>query len=202
MTGEMKMSRNNMWAAVPILTIALVLLTSCASLKLDQPSGDKQTVLVLPAKFSNPTHNKSYGFYYFYEIVSDPDEIVTTNTRITPYEAKFKLPIKGNMLIVDSLPPGNYIVKNVVIQHFGTGTSTTNRRARSRSDKFKLEYGKISIFSKSLNISLSYVDPGRIESITYRQEMASVSQAQRGEILADLKKLPNFDKWEVSSGYY
>ena len=180
-----------------LFPVLLFLVTSCAGLNITPPGPDKQTLLVLPAKFSNSTHNNRYGFYYFYEIVSGPDEIVTINTSITPYEAKFKLPIKGNMLIVDSLPPGNYIVINLVIQHFGSGTSTTYRRAQSRNDKFKLEYGKISIFSKSLNISLSYVDPGRIENITYRNEMTSVSQAQRGEILADLKKLPNFDKWEV-----
>ena len=128
---------------------SLILATSCAGLRIAPPGYDKQTLLVLPAKFSNPTHNKSYGFKYIYEIVSDPDEKVTIDTRVIPYEAVFKLPIKGGMLIVDSLPPGNYIVKNLVIQHYGTGTSPIHREARSTNVKFKLEYGKISILPKS-----------------------------------------------------
>lgn len=184
-------------SAVSFFLAFLILATSCAGLRIAPPGPDKQTLLVLPAKFSNPTHNKSYGFKYVYEIVSDPDEKVTIDTRVIPYEAVFKLPVKGGMLIVDVLPPGKYIINKLVIQHYGTGTSSTYRKTRSANVKFKLEYGKISILPKTLNITLSYEDPGRIETIIYRHRMVSVSSTQRGEILTTLKNLENFDKWEL-----
>ena len=179
------------------VVVCLLLITSCASLKITAPGSDKQTLLVLPAKFSNPTHNKSYGFYYTYEIVSDPDEEVTIDTLITPYRAIIKLPVKNGMLIVDSLPPGKYLVDKLVIQHVGTGTSKTHRKVVERNVKFRLEYGKVTILPRSLNISLSYKDPGRLETIIYRHRMEAVSAGQISEILATLKKLENFDQWRL-----
>ena len=88
--------------------------------------------------------------------------------------------------------------KSLVIQHIGTGTGTVNRKVIEINLKFGLEYGKVTILPKSLNITLSYKDPGRIDYINYRHRMEAVSAAQIDEILASLKKLENFDQWRLA----
>jgi len=189
---------------LPMISILSILLfvSSCAELKLDPPSQDSPTILVLPVRVTNTTERTSrHGFYYIYEIISDPDEKVSLDTRVIPYEAIIKLPRKGDMLIVDSLPPGRYLVDKIIIKHVGTGTPTYGNNVFSRKDKFKLVAGKITIFPLSLEVSLYNKTPGRGSNTTYAKKLVSVSLDQRYEILTTLKKLPNFDKWEVLDLY-
>lgn len=191
----MKMSHKNMWAAVPILAIALILLTSCASLKLDQPSGDKQTVLVLPVLVTNQAERAGqHGFYYIYEIVNEDDLAIT-------YEAVIKTPAKGDMLIIDTLPPGNYRVDKFMFKTVGSGDFTYGQNVFPRNDKFKLEWGRITIFSKSLNVRLYNKTPGRGADTSYSFDLYPVTQEQEEAIRGTLESLPNFEAWRLADSY-
>ena len=178
-----------------IFPMLLLLVTSCASLKLDPPSPDKQAILVLPVKVADTSTATSHAFYYIYEIVRDIDEVVT-DTSINPYKAIFKLPIKGDMLIVDSLPPGNYFVNKFEIKSVQRSGFTLGNNVQPRNDKFKLESGKITVFSKSLNVSMKNMGSAGIV-IKYDHSMMTVTDTQKEEVLTTLKKLPNFETWDV-----
>jgi len=177
-----------------VFPVLLFLITSCASLKLDPPSADVETILVLPVQVTNNSLTSRHAFYYIYEIVSTDDSDIT-------YEAVLRLPRKGDMLIVDSLSPGNYIVKKFVVLHEGTGSSSLHRKEYSRNDEIKLESGKITIFSNSLNVALKNRDPGRMEETIYSYGLNEVTSTQKEGIQETLTKLPNFDKWVVSNGW-
>jgi hypothetical protein len=178
-------------STILIVLSLLFLVNSCAELKIDPPSPDKPTILVLPVKVTNNSQRTSrHGFYYIYEILKAGD-------RSTSYEAIFKLPIKGDMLIVDSLPPGNYFVDKFIFKTVGSGDFTYGNNVQSRYDKFKLEDGKITIFSKSLEVLLFNQTVGRGNETTYDFKMAPVSPVQKEEILATLKALPNFESWKI-----
>lgn len=188
--------RKNLSTVMCVLAL-LLFVSSCIKLKIDSPGPNKQTILILPVQLTDTSQQGRHGFYYIYEIVSDPDEIVTIDTRIIPYEAIFKLPIKGDMLIVDTLPPGNYIVDKFIFKTEGSGDYTYGKNEAPRYDKFKLEVGKITIFSKSLDVKVWNETPGHGMSTSYDFDMVPVSLIQKEEILATLKKLPNFDKWKI-----
>ena len=126
-----------------IMPMMLLLLISCAGLKINPPSPDKQTILVLPAKITNTSLNTRYFYDYIYEIVSADSSDIT-------YLATFKLPIKDDLLIVDSLPPGNYIVNKFIFLPRGAGDHTYGNNVKSRNDRFKLESGKITVLSRNL----------------------------------------------------
>ncbi|HUV20600.1 MAG TPA: hypothetical protein VMZ32_02335 [Gammaproteobacteria bacterium] len=169
----------------------LLLVSSCAELKIYPPGPNKQTLLILPVQVTNKSQYSRHGFYYIYEILK-------AGSRSTAFEAIFKLPIKGDMLIVDMLPPGDYFVNKFIFKTVGSGDFTFGNNVQSRYDKFKLEAGKITIFSKSLNVLLFNSTPGRGKETTYNFKMVPVSSDQKRKILATLKELPNFDTWEIT----
>ena len=191
----MKMLCKNLWIKVPVLTIALVLLTSCVSLKLDQPSEDKQTVLVLPVLVTNQAQRHGQnGIYYIYEIVNEDDLTIT-------YEAVIRTPIKGDMLIIDTLPPGNYRVDKFMFKTVGAGGFTFGQNEFPRNDKFKLEMGRITILSKSLNVRLYNATPGRGSDTSYSFNIYPVTREQEEAIVTTLKALPNFEAWRLPDSY-
>lgn len=167
-------------------------ISACAGLKLSPPGLDKQSVLVLPVDVVNEAQIKRHGFYYIYKIER-------LDTSSTPYEAIFKLPIDGNMLIVDSLPAGDYAVKEFKFLPIGTGNATYGNNIEERNDKFKLEPGKITLFQKSLNVLMFNETVGRSMSTIYDFDMYPVSTLQKQEILATLKAQPNFSSWKLQN---
>ena len=174
-----------------MFAMLMIFITSCQTLKLDPPGPDKQAVVVFPVTVTNNTERTSrHGFYYIYNVVNEIDEDIT-------YKAVFKLPIKGDMLIVDSLPPGNYVVNQFMFKTVGTGDFTYGDNVFPRDDRFRLVAGKITIFSESLDVLLYNRIPGRGSSTTYSFNMNSVSRKQRDEVLATLEKLPNYSAWDV-----
>ena len=182
---------------VLILAILLLLVASCGTrtmspiIKLEPPGAIQQTILVLPVQVTNTTERtRRHGFYYIYEIVNKDDADIT-------HEAIFKLPLRGDILIVDSLPPGDYSVDKFIFKTIGTGDFSYGNNVFPRNDRFKLEAGKITIFSKSLNVSLYNKIPGRGSETTYNFNMVSMPLDQRQEVLTELRKLPNIDAWEI-----
>jgi hypothetical protein len=167
-------------------------LCSCAGPKLSPPGPGKQTVLVLPVEVTVESQLARYGYYYIYEIADrDSLEIV--------HEAIIDLPLKGDMLIVDTLPPGDYMVRKFTFKPKGSGDFTYGKNFQQRHDKFKLRQGKITIFSKSLNVLLYNKIPGRGMETSYHVRMEPVTAAQNTNIRSTLKALPNFESWEISA---
>lgn len=174
-----------------VFPVLLLLVTSCASLKLDPPGQGKQAILVLPVKVTNTSMTNRHLFYYVYEIAGADESM-------TPYKAVFKLPIKGDMLIIDTLPPGNYFVDKFTFLPSGSSADHSyGNNVQNRNDKFKLERGRITVFSKSLCVWMRNETPGRMGETVYGHDMITVSQSQKEEVLATLEMVPNFDKWQV-----
>ena len=176
-----------------IFSIAVALTVACTQpLTIDPPSAEKQALLVLPAKLTHKAHLRSYGFAYAYEIVSESDAV-------PPLRVVFKLPLKPGMIIVDSLPPGDYRVSKLLTIPVGSGDRTFNTRGRPRNDQFTLEAGKITILHTTLDVLVYNQTPGRGMSTSYRSQIQPVTQAQEDEIMTRLEAMPNFSAWQIRS---
>ena len=171
----------------------LFVISACSPLKLNAPGPKTETVLVLPVTVVNKAQTRRHAFYYVYKITSEHDQIA-------PYNAIIKLPLQGDMLIVDSLPPGSYAVTELKFLPIGVGDFSYGNNVQQRFDNFNLEAGKITVFQKSLNLSMYNPTVGRGRETTYAFDMKPVTATQREEILATLAALPNFASWEIQQG--
>ena len=172
-----------------ISTVLLSVVNSCAVLKLPPPDHDIKTILVLPFKVTDTTileYTRGHGFNYGYEIVGVDDENIK-------YEVIFALSNKKEILIVDSIPPGNYFVNKLNVFPKNIRAKANNKKGIPRYDQFELVSGKITIFLLSLNISVVDISGGR----RYYNKMILVEWRQKDQIIKKLKELENFDKWEV-----
>ncbi len=105
------------------------------------------------------------------------------------------------MLIIDTLPPGNYRVDKFIFKTVGSGDFTYGQNVLPRNDKFKLERGWITIFSKSLNVRIFNKTPGRGGNTSYSFDLYPVTREQEEAILGTLKTLPNFEAWGLAQDY-
>lgn len=182
-------------STILIVLTLLFVVNSCAELKIDPPGPERQALLVLPVLVINEAQRAGqHGFYYIYSIVNEDDLAIT-------YEAVIKTPVKGDMLIIDTLPPGNYRVDKFTFKTVGSGNFTYGQNAFSRNDKFKLELGRITIFSKSLNVRIFNKIPGRGGENSYSFNLYPVTREQEDAILVTLKTLPNFEAWLLTDSY-
>jgi hypothetical protein len=175
-------------ALLSVTVIALV--AACTPLSIAPPSPEKPTLLVLPAEVVLDAQNRNFGFAFAYKIIS-------LDNSAPPYRAIFKLPVKNDMLIVDSLLPGNYRVSSLLTIPLSVGDKTYNTRGRPANIRFRLEAGKITIVSQSLYVHTYNAIPGRGLSTTYETRIKQVTGQQRSEILSQLEALPNFSAWQV-----
>ena len=179
-------------STTPLIIALLLLLSACGGLKLDPPGPDRQAILVFPVEWINEAQTSDHGFYYIYEIskAGEPGVI---------HEAVIKLPIKGDMLLVDSLPPGKYAVTAFRFKTIGPGDFTYGQDVEVRNDPVTLEVGKITIFSHSLNVLTYHRIPGRGAETIYRFDVVRITSEQRAKALATLSELPNFESWTVAN---
>lgn len=168
----------------------MLALVSCASLELPPPTDSKSTLLVLPASFeSTSVHSGPMGFHYVYEIESEDGAEVS-------YQAVFSRPMPGDMLIVDSLPPGGYRLKALSFVPAGGGDHRYGNNRQLRKERFRLEAGKITVFEKRLEVRRYNSIPGRGMSMTYAHDFPQLGKQENAEIITALSEQPNFDKWE------
>jgi hypothetical protein len=175
-----------------LLLMFFLLVSACSSLHIDPPGPDRQTLLVLPARVSNPT-GAEHGYSYSYEIRR-------VDNSVPPYEVSFELPLQGDMLILDYLPPGDYYVSKLVSNPVNIGNLSVGYYAEDRSDGFRLKAGGITIFSKSLDVRIAEpVDNGAAGGkINYARRMVSVTPSHKSELLETLAKFKNFDEWNYT----
>lgn len=173
-----------------LLLFALSLLSSCAGLKVNPPDSSTPTMLIIPVELDAKVVSVKHGFYYLYEITK-------ANDTSFAYDVEIKFPVPGDMLIIDSLPPGDYYVRKFTFLPIGTGDKFYGNNSVARYDTFSLESGKVTIFSKSLRLKLRNEDPGRVGTIIYSFDIVPVTSDQENAILATLKQQANFDLWEV-----
>ena len=174
------------------LLCAIAVISACAGPKINPPAADRQAILVIPVDEDLNVVYVRYGFYYVYEILRSGDSSFK-------HEVAIKFPVAEHILIVDSLPPGDYLLRKLTIKPVGSGNREIPRPAAFRYDPFKLEAGKITIFPQVLKLTMWNQDPGRIAPILSRIDMLPLDASYRNEVLATLKKLPNFDTWEISA---
>jgi hypothetical protein len=127
-----------------VLTL-LFLVNSCAGLQINPPGPSTQALLIIPVEVDAKVVSVRHHFYYIYEITRADDTSFS-------YDVEIKFPIAGDMLIVDSLAPGDYYVRKFTIQQIGVAEQSYGKIPVARNDRFSLESGKITIFSKSLKI--------------------------------------------------
>lgn len=172
------------------MLLTSLLTVSCAQLKIDAPGSSAQTLLVIPVEVVSNVVSVRHGFYYQYEITSANDTSFAHNVDI-------KLPLPGDMLIVDALPPGDYYVRKFTFLPIGGGDRTYGNNSTPRFDAFSLKRGKITIFSRSLKVTMRNRNPGYAETIVYRFDIVPLGDVQKKAILNTLKSLPNFGAWEA-----
>jgi hypothetical protein len=168
----------------------LPLLFACTPLKLDPPTSDKQTLLILPATHTKNAESNKPGFYYVYEITSD-------DNRMAPFDAVIKYPLADDMVLVDSLPPGDYHVSKFSFFPMGVGDHTYGDNSYPMNEPFTLLPGTITIFPKSFNQTTYNSIPGRGATTSYSFEIKPVSEPQSQQIIDTLSQLENFQSWKL-----
>lgn len=173
-----------------LLIATLLLIASCGGLKINPPGPSSQTLLIIPVEVDANVSSIRYHYYYNYEITK-------VNDNSFSHDVTIKFPVKGDMLIVDSLPPGDYYVRKFTFLPTGLGDAEYGINTFARNDRFSLESGKITIFSKSLKLTLRNKHPGRFDTIVYNMDIVPVTGSQEKAILEKLKKVPNFETWDI-----
>ena len=181
-----------------LLVVFLVQIAGCASLSINPPTAEKPSLLILPVELVRDSQLFGYGFDFAYEIVSYDDSI-------SPYMAFFRLPVKNDMVIVDSLPPGKYIVSKLLTMPVGAGNRIYDKRGSPVDFRFRLESGTITILPYSLRVHIidepyeqdktrPYITKYKT---TYSSGIQRTTVQQRSDILARIKVSPNFSAWKV-----
>jgi len=169
---------------------SLLTLVACTPLKINPPTPEKPSLLVLPVTHTKKAQSNQPAFYYIYEI-TDEDSL------LAPYDAVIKFPVQEDMVIVDALPPGDYRVSKLSIFPMGVGDHTYANNTNPMNEPFTLAPGMITIFPKSFNLLTYNSIPGRGLSTTYARDIEPVTDEQRKQILNSLGQLENFQSWEV-----
>jgi hypothetical protein len=173
-----------------LMLMSLLTLVACTPLKINPPSPEKQSLLVLPVTHTRKAQSNMPAFYYVYQITSD-------NQQVAPYDAVIKFPVQEDMVIVDVLPPGDYRVSKLSVFPMGVGDHTYGNNAHPMNEPFTLAPGMITIFPKSFNLLTYNAIPGRGLSTTYARDIEPVTDEQRQQILNALGQLENFQSWNV-----
>lgn len=184
MFSEKKISKSFIFIAL------LFLLASCSRFSFSPPGPSNQAVLILPVEVESTAVVTIHAFYHIYEIVSADDPSFT-------YEAELKFPLKDNMKVIDSLPPGDYIVRRHSLFPIGSGDITGGHRGYERNDEFTLAFGKVTLFPQSLKVKIRNEHPGRMASLLYNFEMNPVTPDQKRNLVETLKSRNNSSLWEI-----
>ena len=172
------------------MLMPLLLLAACAPLKINPPTPEKQSLLVLPVTHTRKAQSNKPAFYYVYEITSD-------NKQVAPYDAVIKFPIPKDMVIIDALPPGDYRVSKLSYFPMGVGDHTYSNNTYPLDLPFTLNRGRITIFSHSFNQTTYNKIPGRGLSTSYSFDVEPVTAEQRQIVVNTLGQLENFPSWKV-----
>lgn len=175
------------------LLLLVSLVAACAGPQINAPGPGVQALLVIPVELEARVVRPVFGFYYVYEINRSEDESFK-------HEIEIRFPVAEDLLIVDTLPPGDYFVRRLYVRPLGSGDKKIARSSIHRYDPFTLKAGKITIFSKTLKLSMRNQDPGRFGTVLSRIDMIPLSSSRKNEVLATLNGLPNIETWEISTG--
>ncbi len=165
-------------------------LFACTPLKLDPPSSEKQTLLILPATHTRKAESNRPAYYYVYEITSD-------DNRVAPFDAVIKYPVENDMVLVDALPPGDYRVSKLSFFPMGVGDHYYDDNSYPLDEPFTLSPGTITIFQKSFHQTSYNSIPGRGATTSYSFSLDPVSDEQRRQITDTLGQLENFHSWKL-----
>ena len=91
---------------------------------------------------------------------------------------EIKFPVACDMLIIDSLPPGNCYVRKFSFLPIGAADVTYGDNSFAMNDRFGLEYGKVTIFSKALKLIFRNQDHERMGTILYNFDIVPLISSQ------------------------
>ena len=171
---------------VSLQLLMILALVSCASLEIPERSGsdDESTLLSLPFTF------ESTAQHFIYDIASVDGGGIRQNV-------VFKQRLKGDVLLVDNLPPGKYKIAQLSFVPAGGGDHSYGNNKEPRNYRFTLEAGKITVLSRILSVKRYNPTIGRGMSTIYEDSIDNLLLAKRQEIIVTLQGLPNFDQWKV-----
>ena len=171
--------------------IALVL-TACVSLTIPPPSEQVSTLLALPFVLdSRSQQGGPMGFHYIYDIAS-------TDGGGIRQSVKFKERQDKDIMLVDSLPPGEFRVVSISLVPAGSGEHTYGNNKQAVDFRFRMEAGKITVFPKLLTVERYNATVGRGMSTNYRDTVSDLSSDKLDEIVKILSELPNYEMWTVA----
>jgi len=175
-----------------IISLLSLLSASCASLQLPGPASPESTLLLLPFTIDNRSQQGGaiLGFHYDYQIVS-------IDNSIEPINVVFSRRMDGDVVIVDSLPPGKYKVSSIGVSPSGSADHTYSNKRIVLGIDFELKAKTITVLSHSLNIEIYNETPGRSMSTTYSREVEPLSDVQRTKLLKRLREQKFFDQWTL-----
>ena len=176
--------------ASTLLIATLLLIASCGELKLHPPGPSNQTLLIVPVELDANVVIIRHGFYFVYEITK-------TNDQSFSHDVEIRFPVKHDFIVVDSLLPGDYYVRKFSFLPTGSWEHDFGNNTFDRYDRFSLESGRMTVFSKSLKVTMRNDHAGIPDKILYNMDILPVTPSQEAAILETLKKLPNFDAWDI-----
>lgn len=179
----------------PFLTLSAILplLVACTPLSIGVPTAEKPTLLIFPVEYVREAQiSNSSGFEWRYEIAA-------RDGSMKPLLVPIRTSAPDGMVVVDTLPPGDYRVRKVYIVPTGSGTRTYNNQGTPLNFPFRLRTGQITVFSRSLYVRTYNKIPGRGMSTTYQWDIKAVSPGQKKAMMDSLAALPNFAAWGIDS---
>jgi hypothetical protein len=152
---------------------------------------------MLPFTINNRAQQRGQlYFHYMYEIVS-------IDQAMEPLVVVFKQRMDGDVVIVDSLPPGDYRVSAFSFVPAGAGSvehSYGDNRQELDID-FELEAGSITILPYSLNLEIFNSIPGRGMTTSYSSSLDEVTRPQMLELAKKLQSQKYFDRWKIMNKF-
>jgi hypothetical protein len=179
---------------IAIISLLSLLAVACETLQLPGPATSESTLLLLPFTVDNRSQHGggNLGFIYDYEIVS-------VDNSMEPINVAFARKMDGDVIVVDSLPPGNYKVTSIGVSTSGSGDFSYDDNRADLGIDFEMRAKAITILPFSLNIEMYNAIPGRGMSITYSEAIELVTDAQKTALLNRLREQKYFDQWTLQN---
>lgn len=170
-----------------VLALSVFLLSGCVE-KLPLQPQENTGILLFPTKVTNTTGYHSLFHYSYYYSPVTPVKIV-----IKPHAGK-------KYILFDNFPAGNYYMTGVGIAsapnpkltYYGTDKK---KMFDKPTQPFEIKANEITILPMQLLVNMEHVHA--TNSLSQDMDIVELSDEERTDILAELEKSENWDRWKV-----
>ena len=178
-----------------LLTVFLSLsLASCAAfLYLPAPQTERSTLLLLPFTVENQQeYGGKLGFHFYYTIEKLDDSV-------EPLDVWFRYKMDADVVIVDSLPPGDYRVSRYGYVPAGSGDHSYGNNQAEIDIPFRLSAKSITVLQNSLNILRYNKIKGRGATTSYSIRLETTQPDQLRQIVKRLREQKHYSLWTLQN---